>query len=321
VISITSKSRYAVVALAELARSGERPVPIKELAERRDIPEQFLEQLFSTLRRAGLLTSHRGMRGGYTLSRPAEEITVLDVVQTLDGKVGAEADEVGRGRHRPAQSLRPDDDRRSGPPRGRRGRFRDVFHLGNSGDSLARGGEKGSAQTWVEVEPNPAAIAWYVQEAQRLLEDQQRRAESFKTRGGQVAGFSAAVLALIGGNAGAILGASEGPVRLAIGVALLAAIVCLATAVAIAVWGVIKSRPFIAINANEIANYTSERFLSEPELWRVHLRSLRALETATRQAEDEGSAAAEAIARALYAFLIGLGFSLISLGTLIAELI
>src|ERR1700759_5657607 len=95
VISITSKSRYAVVALAELARSGERPVPIKELAERRDIPEQFLEQLFSTLRRAGLLTSHRGMRGGYTLSRPAEEITVLEVVQTLDGKIGSEADEAG----------------------------------------------------------------------------------------------------------------------------------------------------------------------------------------------------------------------------------
>ena len=95
VISITSKSRYAVVAMAELARAGERPMPIKELAERRDIPEQFLEQLFSTLRRNGLLTSHRGMRGGYTLARPAEEITVLEVVQALDGKVGDEADEAG----------------------------------------------------------------------------------------------------------------------------------------------------------------------------------------------------------------------------------
>ena len=94
-ISITSKSRYAVVALAELARSGDRPVPIKELAERREIPDQFLEQLFSTLRRARLLTSHRGMKGGYTLARPADEITVLEVVQALDGKVGQEADEAG----------------------------------------------------------------------------------------------------------------------------------------------------------------------------------------------------------------------------------
>ena len=81
--------------MAELARSGERPVPIKEVAERRGMPEQFLEQLFSTLRRAGLLTSHRGMKGGYTLSRPADEITVLEVVQTLDGKIGQEADEAG----------------------------------------------------------------------------------------------------------------------------------------------------------------------------------------------------------------------------------
>jgi Rrf2 family protein len=95
VISITSKSRYAVVAMAELARSGDRPVPVKELAERRSIPDQFLEQLFSTLRRAGLLTSHRGSKGGYTLARPAGEITVLEVVQALDGKVGQEADEAG----------------------------------------------------------------------------------------------------------------------------------------------------------------------------------------------------------------------------------
>lgn len=94
-ISITSKSRYAVVAMAELARSGDNPVPVKELAERREIPDQFLEQLFSTLRRAGLLTSHRGSKGGYTLARPADEISVLEVVQALDGKVGQEADEAG----------------------------------------------------------------------------------------------------------------------------------------------------------------------------------------------------------------------------------
>jgi len=95
VISVTSKSRYAVVAMAELARSGERPVPIKELAERRGIPVQFLEQLFSTLRRNGLLVSHRGAKGGYTLSRAPDEITVLEVVQALDGRVGDEADEAG----------------------------------------------------------------------------------------------------------------------------------------------------------------------------------------------------------------------------------
>ena len=52
-ISVTSKSRYAVVAMAELARSGDRPVPIAQIAERRGMPVQFLEQLFSTLRRDG----------------------------------------------------------------------------------------------------------------------------------------------------------------------------------------------------------------------------------------------------------------------------
>lgn len=94
-ISVTSKSRYAVVALAELAKSGDHPVPVKELAERRGVPEQFLEQLFSTLRRAGFLASHRGSKGGYTLARSPEEITVLEVVQALDGVIGQEADEAG----------------------------------------------------------------------------------------------------------------------------------------------------------------------------------------------------------------------------------
>jgi Rrf2 family transcriptional regulator, cysteine metabolism repressor len=94
-ISVTSKSRYAVVALAELARSGERPVPIAQIAERRGMPVQFLEQLFATLRRDGLLNSQRGVKGGYTLARPPEEITVLEVVQALDGRVGQEGKEAG----------------------------------------------------------------------------------------------------------------------------------------------------------------------------------------------------------------------------------
>ncbi|MGH2957728.1 MAG: RrF2 family transcriptional regulator [Solirubrobacterales bacterium] len=94
-ISVTSKSRYAVVALAEVARSGSTPVPIGQVAERRRIPVQFLEQLFSTLRRAGILTSHRGAKGGYTLARPADDVNVLEVVQALDGVVGEEGKEAG----------------------------------------------------------------------------------------------------------------------------------------------------------------------------------------------------------------------------------
>ncbi len=94
-ISVTAKSRYAVVAMAELSRSGDRPIPIATVAERRGIPVQFLEQLFSTLRRDGLLISQRGVKGGFRLARPADDITVLEVVQSLDGRIGEEAAEAG----------------------------------------------------------------------------------------------------------------------------------------------------------------------------------------------------------------------------------
>src|SRR3954466_874832 len=90
-LSITTKSPYAVRALAELGRSGEGPVPIGELARRRDIPVQFLEQLFATLRRAGILRSQRGVKGGYSFDRPPTEITVLEVVELLDGPLGRDA--------------------------------------------------------------------------------------------------------------------------------------------------------------------------------------------------------------------------------------
>lgn len=91
-LAITSKSPYAVRALAELARSGGAgPVPIGEIARRRDIPVQFLEGLFATLRRAGILQSQRGVKGGYSFARPPEELTVLEVVEALEGTLGADA--------------------------------------------------------------------------------------------------------------------------------------------------------------------------------------------------------------------------------------
>src|SRR5687768_3375081 len=94
-LSITTKSPYAIRALTELARTGgTAPVPIGELARRRDVPVQFLEQLFAVLRRAGLLKSQRGVKGGYTFARPASEITVLEVVELLDGPLGADAEGV-----------------------------------------------------------------------------------------------------------------------------------------------------------------------------------------------------------------------------------
>jgi Rrf2 family transcriptional regulator, cysteine metabolism repressor len=95
VLSITTKSPYAIRALVELARTGGgAPVPIGELARRREIPVQFLEQLFAVLRRAGILRSQRGVKGGYAFARPPGEVTVLDVVELLDGPVGGGAEGV-----------------------------------------------------------------------------------------------------------------------------------------------------------------------------------------------------------------------------------
>jgi Rrf2 family protein len=92
-ISITTKSPYALKALAELGRTGGAgPIPIGELARRRDIPVQFLEQLFAVMRRAGILKSQRGVKGGYSFGREPSTITVLEVVELLDGPVGRDAE-------------------------------------------------------------------------------------------------------------------------------------------------------------------------------------------------------------------------------------
>jgi Rrf2 family cysteine metabolism transcriptional repressor len=91
-LQITSKSPYAVQALVELHRHGDAcPVPVAELARRAEVPVQFLEQLFAALRRAGLLRSQRGVKGGYSLARSAHRITVLEVVELLDGPLGRDA--------------------------------------------------------------------------------------------------------------------------------------------------------------------------------------------------------------------------------------
>ena len=94
-LSITTKSPYALRALAELARSGGAgPVPIGELARRRDIPVQFLEQLFAVLRRAGVLKSQRGVKGGYSFARDPSSVTVLEIVELLDGPIGGGAESI-----------------------------------------------------------------------------------------------------------------------------------------------------------------------------------------------------------------------------------
>lgn len=87
---LTAKSEYGVLAAIDLACNwGGGPVSAREIAERRAIPPRFLEQLFVPLRRAGLVTAVRGAKGGFVLTRPPEEITVLDIVEALEGSLTA----------------------------------------------------------------------------------------------------------------------------------------------------------------------------------------------------------------------------------------
>ena len=83
---LTARSEYGLLALIDIAcRSGEGPVSARGIAERQGIPGKFLEQLFVALRQSGLVTAVRGAHGGFELSRDAEGITVLDVVEALEG--------------------------------------------------------------------------------------------------------------------------------------------------------------------------------------------------------------------------------------------
>ena len=78
---LTAKGRYAVSAMLDLAlHDGEGPISLADISERQDISLSYLEQLFSKLRRNGLVSSVRGPGGGYTLSRGAEQIFVAEII-------------------------------------------------------------------------------------------------------------------------------------------------------------------------------------------------------------------------------------------------
>lgn len=87
-MKLSTKGRYGVKAMVDLAINySDEPVSIKVIAERQNISEYYLEQLFSPLRKANLIVSIRGAQGGYMLSRPPEEITVSEIFDVLEGPV------------------------------------------------------------------------------------------------------------------------------------------------------------------------------------------------------------------------------------------
>jgi Rrf2 family protein len=88
---ITAKADYAVRAVAELAAAeGEgRPVKGEQLAAAQDIPQNFLENILTELRRAGIVRTRRGADGGYFLARPARDINVAEVLRAVEGPLAA----------------------------------------------------------------------------------------------------------------------------------------------------------------------------------------------------------------------------------------
>ena len=84
-MKMSTKGRYAVMAMIDIGEnSAGKPVSLAEIAERQDISQEYLEQLFGKLRRAGLVASARGPGGGYVLARAADEIAMSDVIQAVD---------------------------------------------------------------------------------------------------------------------------------------------------------------------------------------------------------------------------------------------
>jgi len=97
-VKLTHATAYAVQALVFLARSGDsRPVASHDVAAAHGIPERFLLKCLKPLVSAGVLRGVKGPNGGYRLARPAGQVTLLEVVEAVDGPVRGLAPEVGDG--------------------------------------------------------------------------------------------------------------------------------------------------------------------------------------------------------------------------------
>ncbi|MEP0917121.1 Rrf2 family transcriptional regulator [Leptolyngbya sp. DQ-M1] len=94
-LELSGRTKYALMAMLELAsiyNSGET-LQIRQIAAAQNIPDRYLEQLLATLRRGGLISSERGKKGGYLLSRPPWKITLLEIVNCMEGGDSSEAND------------------------------------------------------------------------------------------------------------------------------------------------------------------------------------------------------------------------------------
>jgi len=106
-MKLSSKARYAIEAMLELAVNPRRPVTLASISVHQGISQSYMEQLFMHLRKAGLIQGARGPGGGYRLGRDAADITVADVVVAVDERATPEHDpeRVRRGEGGPARVL------------------------------------------------------------------------------------------------------------------------------------------------------------------------------------------------------------------------
>jgi Rrf2 family protein len=86
-VRVSAKADYALRAVIELAATADGPVKGERIAQAQEIPLKFLENILGDLRHAGIVRSQRGVDGGYWLARPAQELTVADVVRAIEGPI------------------------------------------------------------------------------------------------------------------------------------------------------------------------------------------------------------------------------------------
>lgn len=84
-LRLSKKTDYALISLAYVASSGDKPASAREIAERHDIPVELLAKVLQRLVQRGVLKSQQGIHGGYLLARPANTVTVAEVVEAIDG--------------------------------------------------------------------------------------------------------------------------------------------------------------------------------------------------------------------------------------------
>lgn len=106
-VKLSSRSEYGIRALLELAqRQGQGPILSREIAERQDIPDAYLNQLLLTLRKAGIVQSMRGPSGGHQLARSPERVTMAEVIGALEGLPPTEREDLNTGEQSDAWAVR-----------------------------------------------------------------------------------------------------------------------------------------------------------------------------------------------------------------------